>query len=87
MMQEFARRRKLVLGMIKQIPGFELETIPNGAFYVFPKVSLSRASSGKLADYLLKLELQQWMGPALAAEARAICEYHTPSLMKIVRRD
>ena len=53
MMQEFARRRKLVLGMIKQIPGFELETIPNGAFYVFPKVSLSRASSGKLADYLL----------------------------------
>lgn len=36
MRKAFERRRNLVLGLIKEIPGLECNT-PDGAFYVFPK--------------------------------------------------
>jgi Aspartate/tyrosine/aromatic aminotransferase len=36
MRKAFERRRNLVLGLVKDIPGFECN-VPDGAFYVFPK--------------------------------------------------
>ena len=54
MMQEFARRRKLVLEMVAQMPGLELDTIPNGAFYVFPRIAVPGLPSAKLADHILE---------------------------------
>ena len=38
MRQAFERRRDLIVGLAKQIPGFNV-TIPDGAFYIFPEVS------------------------------------------------
>ena len=38
MRQAFERRRDLILGLAKQIPGFNV-TVPDGAFYIFPEVS------------------------------------------------
>jgi aspartate aminotransferase len=38
MVMAFKNRRDLVVGLVKQIPGFKLN-VPEGAFYVFPDVS------------------------------------------------
>ena len=38
MRQAFERRRDLIVGLAKQIPGFNV-TVPDGAFYRFPEVS------------------------------------------------
>ncbi len=38
MLEAFARRRKLIVKLAKEIPGFEV-SVPNGAFYLFPKCS------------------------------------------------
>lgn len=38
MVQAFKSRRDLVVGLVKEIPGFKLN-VPEGAFYVFPDVS------------------------------------------------
>lgn len=38
MVQAFKNRRDLVVGLVKDIPGFKLN-VPEGAFYVFPDVS------------------------------------------------
>ncbi len=38
MTEEFTRRRKRVLELVKEIPGFKCYE-PDGAFYVFPDVS------------------------------------------------
>jgi len=54
MMQEFARRRKMMLEMLKQVAGLELESLSNGAFYFFPRITLPGISSAQLADYLLE---------------------------------
>jgi len=53
MAAEFARRRQLVLEMVRQIPGIELDGIPKGAFYVFPRITLPNITSAQVADYLL----------------------------------
>lgn len=53
MMKEFARRRMLVLEMIRQIPGLELEGLPQGAFYAFPRITIPNVTSAQVADYLL----------------------------------
>lgn len=37
MRQAFERRRDLVVGMVKDIPGLEMSHMPEGAFYVFPQ--------------------------------------------------
>ncbi len=54
MMQEFARRRKLMLDILPQVPGLELESAPNGTFFLFPKITLPGMSSAQLADHLLE---------------------------------
>lgn len=38
MLEAFTRRRELILGLLADMPGIETST-PDGAFYVFPKVS------------------------------------------------
>lgn len=38
MRQAFERRRDLIVGLAKRIPGFNV-TVPDGAFYIFPEVS------------------------------------------------
>ena len=38
MRQAFQRRRDLIVGLVRQIPGLEIN-VPDGAFYVFPKCS------------------------------------------------
>jgi aspartate aminotransferase len=38
MIDEFHKRRDLILGLMAEIPGFKLN-VPEGAFYVFPDVS------------------------------------------------
>ncbi len=39
MRNEFDDRRRFAVERLRSIPGFELEVIPSGAFYVFPNVS------------------------------------------------
>lgn len=49
MVQAFKNRRDLVVGLVKDIPGFKLN-VPEGAFYVFPDVSyyFGKTLKGKL---------------------------------------
>jgi aspartate aminotransferase len=42
MVSAFKNRRDLVVGLVKEIPGFKLN-VPEGAFYVFPDVSFFSA--------------------------------------------
>ncbi|MDR2349619.1 MAG: pyridoxal phosphate-dependent aminotransferase [Deltaproteobacteria bacterium] len=50
MFEVFSRRRRLVLDLLRDIPGFETP-VPKGAFYVFPDVSkiLGDVRDGKIA--------------------------------------
>jgi aspartate/methionine/tyrosine aminotransferase len=47
----FDRRRKLIVGLLNEIPGFECPT-PQGAFYVYPSVKgvLGKSIRGKVAN-------------------------------------
>ena len=47
----FDRRRKLIVGLLNEIPGFECPT-PQGAFYVYPSVKgvLGKTIRGKVAN-------------------------------------
>jgi aspartate/methionine/tyrosine aminotransferase len=54
MVQEFGRRRKLVVDSLQQTPGLELENVPYGGFYVFPKITVPGVTSAQLAEYLLE---------------------------------
>jgi aspartate/methionine/tyrosine aminotransferase len=47
----FDRRRKLIVGLLNEIPGFECPT-PQGAFYVYPSVkgALGKTIRGKVAN-------------------------------------
>jgi aspartate/methionine/tyrosine aminotransferase len=47
----FDRRRKLIVGLLNEIPGFECPT-PEGAFYVYPSVKgvLGKTIRGKVAN-------------------------------------
>ncbi|OYT53578.1 MAG: hypothetical protein B6U77_03655 [Candidatus Hecatellales archaeon ex4484_218] len=53
MLEEYAKRRKLVLDRLSKIPGFNCPT-PKGAFYVFPDISSFERDSLKFTMYLLK---------------------------------
>ncbi|HXW52036.1 MAG TPA: pyridoxal phosphate-dependent aminotransferase [Candidatus Acidoferrales bacterium] len=39
MREQFDERRRYAVARVRAIPGLELEVVPKGAFYVFPKVS------------------------------------------------
>ncbi len=52
MLEEFDRRRGYAVERLRSIPGFELEVIPSGAFYVFPNVArlLGRTIAGRKVE-------------------------------------
>lgn len=52
MIQEFRRRRDVIVDGLNQIPGFRCHR-PQGAFYVFPNIEGTGYSSQRMADYLL----------------------------------
>jgi aspartate/methionine/tyrosine aminotransferase len=52
MIEEFRRRRDLIVDGLNQIPGFRCHR-PQGAFYVFPNIEGTGYSSQRMADYLL----------------------------------
>ena len=51
-MQEFRRRRQLIVDGLNAIPGIRCP-MPRGAFYAFPNVTSFGLSSDELADYLM----------------------------------
>lgn len=53
MVQEFHRRRDLIVSGLNDIPGFSCKT-PTGAFYAFPNIKKLGIPSKKLADALLE---------------------------------
>lgn len=50
--EEFRRRRDVIVDGLNQIPGFRCHR-PQGAFYVFPNIEGTGISSAKMADLLL----------------------------------
>ncbi len=50
--EEFRRRRDVIVDGLNQIPGFRCHR-PQGAFYVFPNIEGTGYSSQTMADYLL----------------------------------
>lgn len=58
MRQAFLRRKNLIVDLCKKTPGFELND-PDGAFYVFPKVSslYGKQYNGKLIENSLDLAM------------------------------
>ena len=52
MLAEFRARRDLIVGGLNELPGVECVT-PEGAFYVFPKITGTGIGSDTLADLLL----------------------------------
>ncbi len=52
MVEEFRRRRDVIVDGLRQIPGFTCER-PKGAFYVFPNITRTGFSARALADKLL----------------------------------
>jgi len=53
MVEEFRKRRDLMVGGLNQIPGFRC-TLPGGAFYAFPNITGTGRSSRELAELLLE---------------------------------
>ena len=53
MVQEFKKRRNLIVDGLNSIPGFNC-AMPKGAFYAFPSISGTGFSSGVLANRLLE---------------------------------
>ena len=53
MVEEFRRRRDLIVTGLNNIPGVTCKT-PEGAFYVFPNIRKLGIPSKKLADLLLE---------------------------------
>ncbi len=78
MVKEFARRRKRVLELVKEVPGIKC-TEPEGAFYIFPDVSYyygksdgdtTITNSGDFCMYLLnKAHVSSVMGEAFGEPA------------------
>ena len=52
MVEEFRRRRDLIVAGLNRIPGFSC-TLPRGAFYVFPNIQGTGRSSREMANRLL----------------------------------
>ncbi len=53
MREEFARRRKLILGRLRAMAGIEC-SVPDGAFYAFPSIHALGRSSEDVAAHLLE---------------------------------
>jgi aspartate aminotransferase len=61
MRQEFDRRRRYVVDRVRDIPGFTMEMVPTGAFYVFPNITgtlgliIDQKTIGDADDLALRL--------------------------------
>ncbi len=55
MVAEFDRRRRLIVGLLNELPGFRC-VMPGGAFYAFPNISGTGKRSAVLQDELLEEE-------------------------------
>lgn len=57
MVEAFAERRDLTVKLLRELPGFDLPGVPQGAFYVFPDVSslLGKTIAGQRIDSSDKL--------------------------------
>ncbi len=55
MMAEFDRRRRLIVPLLDDLPGFRC-VMPGGAFYAFPNITGTGMSAGALQDGLLEEE-------------------------------
>ena len=66
MREEFDKRRRFAVERMRSIPGFELEVIPSGAFYVFPNITklLGQTIAGR------KVETSDDLCLAILDEAR-----------------
>jgi aminotransferase len=53
MQKEYAKRRKVILQGLREVEGLEVEVEPEGAFYVFPKIT-NGMNSSQAAEFLLK---------------------------------
>lgn len=53
MVEEFKKRRDIIVEGLNKIPGFSCK-LPHGAFYVFPNIKGTGKKSKELADYLLE---------------------------------
>ena len=49
MRQAFRRRKQLIVQLCREVPGFEVSE-PDGAFYVFPKVSSYYGKSAEISN-------------------------------------
>ena len=60
MVDEFQSRRKLIIKLLSEIPGFRINE-PEGAFYVFPDVShyFGKTMNGKNINNLAVSRLKQ----------------------------
>lgn len=65
MVKAFRERRDLTVGLVRYVPGFELPSAPQGAFYVFPDVSslLGKTIAGR------RIDSSDALGEVLLAEA------------------
>lgn len=82
MRQAFDRRRKLMVDMLREIPGFEVP-VPQGAFYAFPRVTelLGRDYNGKVANTtaeLAEIFLEQELVAVVPGEA-----FGTPGFLRL----
>ena len=82
MRQAFERRRDLIVGLAKQIPGFNV-TVPDGAFYIFPEVSalFGKKAGDKVissADDLAMYLLEEALVATVPGEA-----FHLPGKLRI----
>ncbi|HEV2879548.1 MAG TPA: pyridoxal phosphate-dependent aminotransferase [Candidatus Eremiobacteraceae bacterium] len=66
MREEFDKRRRFAVERLRSMPGFELEVIPSGAFYVFPNITklLGQTIGGR------KIETTDELCLAILDEAR-----------------
>ncbi len=53
MVNEYDRRRKMIIKRLNEIPGMAC-TMPQGAFYAFPNIKSFKMSSVEFSDFLLK---------------------------------
>lgn len=82
MREAFDRRRKLIVDMLRQIPGFEVP-VPEGAFYVFPRITgvLGREIGGvvpRTSAELAEIFLDQALVAVVPGEA-----FGTPGYLRL----
>lgn len=68
MQKAFERRRDLIVGLAKEVPGFEVN-VPQGAFYLFPKM---RQFFGKSGATVLSKDSDD-LAPVSARAAHVAC--------------